>query len=211
MKNKIKKHTLPALHKACSTDDIRPALMYVMLKNGVFTATDGHVMARCIYEAEDFDPIDKTVYIHHRVAAAMYAALRFCIDYDCLTVYVTDKHGITAKYEILDEAGFSRSQQDTPSDIKYPDFMRVIPTLEQFKSSTGATAMSINDKYYTKAIQAAGLDPVTVQIHIWHQNKAIVLVDDSYMHLALIMPRMISEHFDALKCTYTKFKEYESR
>lgn len=96
------KKTLPAIHLACSEDELRPALQHIQIMDGIATATNAHVVAQLNLSAYSLLP-DEAIralngkMIHRDIWEQIMDADLIEVDGDTLHY---EKGGIRADYDI---------------------------------------------------------------------------------------------------------------
>lgn len=111
----MSKKTLPPLHLAASTDELRPALNHIEIVDGIATATNAHIIAQLNLSAYSSLP-DETIkqlsgkLIHRDVWESILDADVLTVDGDIIHY---EKGGIKADYNIA-------------CDLKFPDHQSII-------------------------------------------------------------------------------------
>lgn len=109
------KKMLPAIHLACSDDELRPALQMVEVIDGIATATNSYIVARmnlaayCKLDEESIKKLNGKL-IHRDVWAELIDADMMTVDGDNIHM---DKGGIKATFDIA-------------TDLKFPDHHSII-------------------------------------------------------------------------------------
>jgi hypothetical protein len=111
----MSKKMLPAIHLACSDDDLRPSLQMVEIIDGIATATNAFVIARLNLGV--YSNLDETTIkllngklIHRDVWAELIGADIMTVDGDNIHM---DKGGIRATFDIR-------------TDLKFPDHESIV-------------------------------------------------------------------------------------
>ncbi|MEX6691228.1 hypothetical protein QTN47_27210 [Danxiaibacter flavus] len=111
---------LPPVHLACGDDEMRPALMYVEILDGIATATNGYMI--CRLNLSEYSNLDETtlqqlsgMYIHRDAWNLICDAeiITLSDEYDNTLTYV--KGGVEANIQIKGD-----------NEVKYPDYQSLI-------------------------------------------------------------------------------------
>lgn len=185
MAAKKKEHNLPPVWKACSNDDLRPALQHVEIKHNIATATDGHVLVRVCY---DFISAGLTqnepVYIHWRLFKLINDSIRFEFYYgdddmdNQLRVRCTDKNGLVAMYAIRDTLPYP-----------FPNYKAILPKIDEYNGCDIKSGISVNPKLLQRAYDASGIDIPSSKILMKHESRALIVAPyNDIAAVAIIMP-----------------------
>lgn len=183
MKNE-RKNFLSQLDKACSLDELRPVLNYVIFRDGYAVATDAHILVKSDLELNGFisEEIEQLngKGIHYSVFKEIFKHHHVTVDNGFFVCY--NKKGVKFEYEI-----------DDMSEMKYPDYEQVIPTETKEVSNIALNAKLI-EKISKLTMMPKNNKSVVFKFH--GANKAVLIRGNSFtfnQELILIMPQMIND------------------
>jgi hypothetical protein len=174
------------LHKAVSTDKLRPAMNCIAFVNGYAYATDGYVAVEQSLAAMNFTQEDILCTEGKLLSAKSYqlarSAERLIVHYDCITAHLKDKSVVDIYW--------------STETNNYPDVRGLIEKARKKpKESNNNSYFYFNAKYMNTLLSAMKFDGFA-KIDIKEAASAIVVTDSLYeddSQVGIIMPVYVEQ------------------
>lgn len=172
-----KSHQLPALHLACSTDERRLWMNYVIIEDGVATATDRHLLA-CA-RVDGFAPGKS--YVHRELYKFIHNSHELKYDEPSNQLKVT-KSRLEISFDVV---------REIDTDIEHSGQIKTV-VADVVKHLGASDIKMFSSKLFERALKTITSSDDQVYIHSSKEmGKAIVITSKDEARFCVVMPMMI--------------------
>lgn len=170
------------LWKACATDEFRPVMEYILLKNGYAYASDSHVLVRVpLEECTTFDEEQRALLDDCLIHKSM---LKYIVGFD-IVVVEKDEDGAVCLKASAGENTVTVKLVKNGDVLKYPDAEKL---LQSKNDRTPIQKIGLSPKLIASLTDALGADALKCEFD--GENSAIFTrpVGESSNAIGIIMP-----------------------
>lgn len=176
------------LHLTASTDDLRPAMNYIQVKNGYCYSTDAHVLVK-VPVAEVFGDIftnEDEAYILAKdwKSQKVYAGVHFRKENNLIKV-LDKKYNQIGVLEYLTPEQFNNSLRG-----RFPDCEAVLYKPDAVPAAIDAIAL--DPEKLEAACKAISNSGIGYKLQFYGQNKAVKVTYHDSEAVAVVMPCMLN-------------------
>ena len=175
------------LWKACATDDMRPVMEYILLKDGYAYASDSHVLVRVpLEECTTFEECQRELLDNCLIHKSM---LKYIVGFDIVLVKKTDDGAVYLEAQ-AGENTVMVTLGKNGDVLKYPNAEEI---LKGSKDRTPIQKIGFNPKFIASLTAALGTD--LLKFEFASENSAVFVrpVSATSNAVGVIMPIMTTE------------------
>jgi len=165
-------HDITPIHLVASNDDLRPAMMFIEIRKGIATATNGHILVRKYFESLKNIEL---LYVHKD---------DFKMIYDSISFQIIDNN----KFELFTKLGKITLIPREFTELRYPNYF---PTFQSFKDKSNSID-EIPDGFDPNLVaniyKAGGINYLDCKMVFTGNRKPIFILHYNEPFIGLVMP-----------------------